>query len=287
MISKFALGLSILSAGFSAYAVWGAQESAKDFRVQVAANRALRDRITDLEAGRASRPESTPVADEPGAPTPPPLIPGATLASRPLVEPTISALERRLVELEKKEKEASEQIAKWRGVGADGAPVAAQTMEAPGNGPEFYNTVDDAAKHLALSPSQKAEFERTVEDSKREIEQLKKLPDETGKTWSDAEKDVMKIEGGSFSLDLTAMQKVREKVIPGRNESFGAAERRITDGAKKRLRDALTADQQTKFDKAAMPGLVGGGDGMGGFGNIFFSTSFGGNDAPPEPEKAR
>ena len=40
---------------------------------------------------------------------------------------------------------------------------------------------------------------------------------------------------------MTKMQAFREKLIPGRNESFGTADRRITDAAKRRMRDALPA----------------------------------------------
>jgi hypothetical protein len=116
------------------------------------------------------------------------------------------------------------------------------------------------------------------------MEQLKKLPADDGTTWADVEKDMVKIDGNSFSFDGTKMQAFREKVMPGRNESFGAAERRISDGAKKRMRDTLTPVQQGKFDKAMMPGLVGDGGGMGSLGNILFSTIT--TDAPTPVEPA-
>ena len=291
---KLALVFSLLSAGFAGYAVWGTQEAAKDFASEVRQNAALHDRITELEKALSAKGIAAAPAllDAPAGPTPPAQIPSAALSGRaPAAAPTVVDLDRRLVEIEKANKEYSELLAKWKAAGGDGVPqpFIGQTAEAGTTmvGPEIYNSVDDAEKHLGLSPAQKAEFERTVEESKRDLEQLKKLPDDEGKTWTEVEKDVVKIDGNSFSFDGTKMQAFREKVIPGRNESFGAAERRISDGAKKRMRDALTQDQQKKFDKAVMPGLVGGGGGaFGGFGDIIFSTAVDAVPAdPPAMEK--
>jgi hypothetical protein len=137
--------------------------------------------------------------------------------------------------------------------------------------PKFYGSVDDAAKDLDLTAAQKADFERIAADAKREADELHKIPDENGKTWAQVEKDSFKMEGGAFHLDMTSLQSFREKVIPGRNESYGAADRRIRENAKRRLRDGLTPDQQAKFDKAHTDPLIGGsGDGFGAF---TFATS--------------
>ena len=283
-MAKLALLLSLLAACLSGYAAWSSCEAGKDLRAQIDANGVLAGRIADLEAAAARRgPVALPLlAAAPEGTAGPAAAPSAALAGRPAAPATVADLERRLADLEKKEKEYAELVAKWKGAGADGvvpAPqVATELMGA--NMPAIYNTVEDAEKHLGLSPSQKAEFERATEESKRDIEQLKKVPDDEGKTWAEVEKDVVKIDGGSISFDGTKLQAFREKLVPGRNESFGAAERRIADGAKKRMRDALTPDQQGKFDKAVMPGLVGNGGGFGGIGDIMFSTGFTTDDAP-------
>jgi hypothetical protein len=143
----------------------------------------------------------------------------------------------------------------------------------------FYGSVEDAAKDLELTPGQKADFERVLADLGRETDALHAIPAEDGKTWKDVEKDAFRMENGVLQMSFDALTKFREKTVPGRSESFGAADRRLREDAKRRLEAGLTSDQRRKFDAANKDALLGGGGGP--FGAITFSTSFDAVPAPP------
>ena len=271
-MAKLALLLSILAsaaAGFLVYERYGGCASCRGkAEPESTPPAAVEERLAALEARFAALEKRPELASAPGPGLASGSAPAGSGAARPA---TPAELEKRLADLEKKERESAEVVSRWRATGGDTAG-AGQTAEPATavNGPAVWNTVEEAEKGLALTPHQKAEFERAAEDAKRERDELKKTPDDEGKTWEQVEKDVFKMDGNSFSFDMTKMQAFREKLIPGRNESFGTADRRITDAAKRRMRDVLAPDQQAKFDKAAMPGLTGGGG--GGFGDFMIST---------------
>jgi hypothetical protein len=183
----------------------------------------------------------------------------------------MAEIEKRLARVEEVAKKAGALLGTADGDFAQALEDGEGMLPAPAMA--YYGNVDAAAKALDLTAGQKAEFDRIVAETKREHETLRKIPDETGKTWEDVGRETFHIgEGGVFHLDLSKAQAFREKVIPGRNESFGQADRRIAEGAKRRLRDTLGADQQKTFDGANTDALTGGGGG-GGFGNVMFSVS--------------
>src|SRR5205085_1815505 len=162
-MAKLTLLVSLLAACLSGLAAWSSREAGKDLRAQIDANAILSGRIADLEAAAARRaaPALPPLADAPASSAPSP-APAASLTGRPAAPATVADIDRRLSDLERKEKEYAELVAKWKGAGAGGAAPAPQVaVELPGGGmPAVYNSVEDAEKHLGLSPSQKAEFER-------------------------------------------------------------------------------------------------------------------------------
>lgn len=290
-MQRFSLLLSIVSAGLAGFALAlalsrpsPAPAPAPDSTGPLLARLEALERAV-LERNAAPSPLSSPegaTAPGNGAGSGPAMESGPTLAAAaPTPVPTVPELARRLAEVEKAMKSAPQAFPGAVPVPAiEGVATAGTTYTMP----TFYNNVDEAAKDLDLTPSQKADFERIVSDAKRDVDALKKIPSEDGTTWEQAQAETFKMTDGGFSFDTSKVQAFREKVIPGRNESFGAAERRIRNDAKRRLRDSLSADQQTKFDKAHSDGLVGGGgDGLGGLFITSFSTTT--EVAVPEEKK--
>jgi hypothetical protein len=224
---------------------------------------------------------------------------GASLA-RPSAADAHAAvpdLERRIAALEATDKKVRELLPIDGGNAEAGRLALAQSVETPEHvvnpipGPMFLGSVDDAAKQLDLTPAQKADLERIAADANRRIEELKKIPDEEGKTWADAETTSLEVPGGQGALRVMfgsndKVRAFREKTIPGRNESFGAAERKIVADAKSQVRSGLSPDQQKKWDAAKTESLFGG-DGGDTFSMVtFFETKDGGTTIPVPPDSA-
>jgi hypothetical protein len=232
-----------------------------------------RPALADLGAGAAGAPHAA----------------GASLSRSGPATGSEADLERRLAKLEDETKRIHASLA------PEGVPLPAVGDEPPApdhgitfSGPTYLSNPDEAAKHLDLTPSQKVDLERIAADAKRRIEDLKKIPDEEGKTWEDAEKASVEADGGTglrvLFGDSGKVRAFREKTIPGRGESFGAAERKIVDDAKSQIRSRLDANQQAKWDKAKTDGLVGGSSGDAGFAVMFSSDVV---TVPTKPDPAK
>ena len=267
-LDRLSLGLSVVAVAAAAYAAWTAQGATHELRAQQEQSAFLAQRLADAEAALAAAWPPAPQAPPLAAASTPPTAAGLAGRAPAGAAPATPGVESRLAALEKSEAEFRKVMSGGTVVipgDKDGAPPALpQLGDVPMRFemPRIYGSPEDAAKHLELSPSQKAEFERVAADAKRDLEDLKKIPDETGKTWGEVARDTFTVgPDGLFSFNDSKMREFREKTIPGRGESFGSAERRIKDGAKSRLRSALTADQQAKFDKAMVDPMLGGGSG--------------------------
>lgn len=264
-MSKSAVVVSVLALGLSGYTAWatgvfcgscarpGATAEPDEVAALSARIRALEERLAAGGAPALLGPSrSTPSADDglAAAPKPFPASPPSAPATGPgSPAATIDALEKRLAALEETDKARTTAL-------ANGGPQVAMSM------PTIYGSVDDAAKDLDLSPRQKDDFERATADAKREMDELKKIPDADGETWEQVEKEAFGTgEGGAMKLDLGKMFGFPSRKIPGRTETFGQAQARIHEAAKRRLRETLTPDQQKKFDKAHVDSLLGGSSG--------------------------
>ena len=289
-LDKTSFALSLVAVAAAGYAAWTAQSASHDLRAQQEQNGVLAQRLADAEAALAA-------PKAPAAQPPPPAAASATRTDAGLAgrapagdAPAAANVEARIAALEKSEAEFRKAMSAGS-VAIPGdrdviPPVLPMLGDAPlrFEMPRIYGSPEDAAKHLDLSPSQKAEFERVAADAKRDLEDLKKVPDETGKTWTDVAKETFSVgEGGVFSFNDSKLREFREKTVPGRGESFGAAERRIRDGAKSRLRSGLTADQQAKFDKAMVDPMLGSAD--GGASMIISSVEVSSPIPAPAPSK--
>lgn len=282
-MSKAAVVLSLLALGGSGFTAWktgvlctscsscgsGAacdRADPDDVASLAARLRVLEDRIA---AGRGPAPlvasasgpfstDTTALATAPKPLTANPTTPGAATSTADVV----AALEKRITQLEDSERARPKDL--------DVAGFPSGTFAMPSGMPTMYTSVADAAKDLELSPSQKSDFEHVVADSKRDLEELKKIPDADGETWANVEKTLITTgEGGTMKFDLGKVMGFPSRKIPGRAETFGEAQTRITDDAKRRMRTTLTTDQAKKFEKAHVEPMLGGG-GAGSM--ISFST---------------
>jgi hypothetical protein len=287
-MSRVAVVASFLSLGVSGWAAWTVHEASRDAKPAPDGQAALEARVQDLEQA----------AKRAAAEAPAPLVaPAASLSGRGPVPGPAPGTATDPVEIEQRVARLEETAKQFKGLleaadeaKAGGVAVAPGQVDLP-NAPQLplalafashWGSVADAAKALDLSPSQRADLERIAADAKREIGELHKLPDADGKTWDQLQKELwVPVEGedNAFTMDMQKARAWREKTIPGRNESYGAAERRIVDDAKSKARRGLTPDQQAKWDKAHPEGVFGG-EGFGAFAESMVIESF---DGPPTP----
>ena len=259
---RLALVLSVAAAalsGFLAYDRFGRCSSCDAKAAPEPAAPAADERLLALE-GRllalerrpelAAAPTSPAGTDSAGGPT---LAAGKRPAGSASAAPAaLEEMEKRLAALEEYKTKAEDE--------AKRAPQFARAlggMRYPGGGP-VYTSVDEAKEDLSLTDQQKGDFDRIVADAKRELDDLRKTPDDEGKTWDQVTSDLLATgPDGAMKLDIGKVLSFRTKTIPGRNETFGGAERRIQAGARTRLRSTLSTDQQSKFDRATVEPMLG------------------------------
>lgn len=265
--------LALLAFGAAAFAFLVARDTSHAVRDRGDVEATFDVRLAALEQALAARdadrhaPGALAGPGPSGGPGVPGLAPSPAsdlaAGARPV---TASDLERRLADLEKR-------LAPPAGDARPGAVSTAVSAEpALATGPAWIGSVDDAAEAFELSPGQKADMERILVDAKREVDALRKVPDETGATWESVEKDVVRMENGAIHFDGSKLSTFREKVIPGRNESFGSSMRKLREDAARRLKDTLSPAQRASWEKAQTGGLLPGSDAGGGFGFMSFST---------------
>lgn len=269
--------LALLALAAAAFAFLVARDASHAARDRGDADAAFEQRIVALEQAVKERESARP------GPVAPPTLGGGAAGGAPSATPgggelaggarpvSPVELERRLADLEKRLPTAPVPGS------VSSTPVAVDVPGMPG-GMVWVGSLDDASKAFELSGSQKNDMERILADARRDVDTLRKTPDETGATWETVEKDVVKMENGVLQFDGAKLSAFREKVMPGRNESFGSAMRRIREDAAKRLKDTLTPAQREKWDKAQTGGLLPGSDDAG-FGIFSIGTTV----AVPDP----
>jgi hypothetical protein len=264
-MAKAALLAAFAALALSGYATWrssGATCRAPDGPAP-AHDDALAARLDALERRVGSiedapRPVSGPAASPTlGAASPGtgPAAPAASAEESRSAAARLDDLEKRLAGVEDARKKDAESPA-----GALGALAARAARFGKGG---WVATTEDAQKELELTDGQKAEWDRIVADARREGEALRRIPDDEGKTWEQAQRDMVadlmtSSGGGGTRLDLTKVLAYRNKTIPGRSETYGQADQRIKDDAKRRMRDTLTTAQAEKFDRTSVDPLLGG-----------------------------
>jgi hypothetical protein len=99
-----------------------------------------------------------------------------------------------------------------------------------------------------------------VADARRELEDLRRLPDEDGKSYEQLQKEMVEgMRDGAMRFDLGKVSQGTRR--SGRNETF--APPTAIRGNEGGLRETLRPEQQTKLDKATIDPMLGRGGGPG------------------------
>ncbi|MDJ0976018.1 MAG: hypothetical protein QNJ98_16285 [Planctomycetota bacterium] len=120
---------------------------------------------------------------------------------------------------------------------------------------KFLANLDQAEKALDLDSSQRAQLDRIIDTTKAELERLYDTPNDEGKTLKelmkpatinlsgDADSNIVSLMG-----NLGKVRKFKQSKVPGTNETYAEAEKRIRDAGKRDARGLLNEDQQKKWD---------------------------------------
>ena len=260
---RFAFLLAVLSLGVAGWLFVEGQALRRDLDASQGETAALRADLAQLRrwVGQDAegpppplRTEAAPVAaaeDPAAAPAAPAEAPRLLPvgASPEQIAKTVRDLQRELAAQREKVREVEEKVdqpgRRWRP-------------------PRFYRTVDEVASSLDLDPRQRADLERIVDYAKRDLEDLENLPNAEGKTLKAAREEMttrLTSEGGDATAIVTtnraSLMEMQNSKIPGRDETYAQADRRIRDGAKKDARALLTPEQQKSWDEAVTDPLFG------------------------------
>jgi len=170
-------------------------------------------------------------------------------------EPPRAALEERIARLEK---------------GQEKMRASRHVPDMPFRSRRFARTVDDLAKNLKLTPTQKTRVEQAVERGKRQIDDIMKIPDETGKSPFERRQErrkkmkeaVQKKDTGSLIAFAGDMFAYRNQQIPGRNATYGDEIDRVKKETRDEVASSLSVTQQETFQETNIDPLLGGGGTM-------------------------
>ena len=170
-------------------------------------------------------------------------------------DPPRAALEERIARLEK---------------GQEKMRASRHVPGMPFRSPRFARTVDDLAKNLKLTPTQKTRVEQAVERGKRQIDEIMKIPDETGKSPFERRQErrkkmmeaVQKKDTGGLIAFAGDMFAYRNQQIPGRNATYGAEIDRVKTETRDEVASSLSVTQQETFEETNIDPLLGGGGTM-------------------------
>jgi hypothetical protein len=271
-MSKAATVAAVVALGLSGYAVWRTSSPAPGATPAAppASDESLAARIDALERRVAALADAPPLAaPSPGAAPTLGASPaagaagGAHAGASPAAGPgsetdrtsatRLEDVEKRLAAVEEARKKEAAESPFGRGRAVFGGR--------PGG---FLLTTEDAQRELELTDGQKAEWDRIVADARREQDALRKIPDDEGRTWDQHQREMIadlmsSAGGGGAKLDLGKMAAFRNKQVPGRSETFGQADQRIRDDARRQMRNTLTTAQADRFDKTNVDPMLGGG----------------------------
>jgi hypothetical protein len=264
-MAKAALLAAVLALGLAGWTTWKtscptcgptcAPEPAPAGAGDVARLEAIERRLAVIEdAPRPAAPLGPTLGTAAGAGTSSPAAASADAAATARLDD----LEKRLASVEESRKKDAESA-----TGALTALGSRATRFAP-KGMGWLATTEDAQKEFELTDGQKAEWDRIVADARRETEALRKIPDDEGKTWDQVQREMVadlmgsSSSGGATKFDFTKVMAFRNKTVPGRSETYGQADQRIKDEAKRKMRDTLSTAQAEKFDKAFVDPMLGG-----------------------------
>lgn len=270
---KLSLVLAVLAASVAGWLAWERQAILDDLALLREEQQASGARLLSIERGvaalQARAPEGAmltavapPAADSPG---------GASVsASGANTGPGLVGATRPPVSVEQRVAELERQLATARSAPAAApAPVATPQIYMSPRG--WLGSLDQAEKELKLDASQKSNLERVIDDVERELDALSTRPNGDGKTLKQLQEE-FKPEGfmgeegmAKMHEHLAAVSRFRQSKVPGTNETYAEAERRVRKEGKARARSFLSPEQAKTWDKSHTDMLFGrGGGGMAG-----------------------
>jgi hypothetical protein len=284
-MSKVALVVALLAAGLAGWTAFEREclrgELARVDEAQQGVEARLAEAERALAQLRAGSPPEVALLAAPGAPGGTPVdatTPGVAGAGGPSLATTQKApatVEQRLAQLEKELAAARTEKGASKDEGAAPAPFVLSS-------PRFLGSLEQAEKQLKLDAAQKAGLERVIDEVERDLDALATRRNDEGKTLKELQEAFRPAagydEGGmgeegmaKFHEHMAALARFRASKVPGTNETFAEAERRIRKEGKARARAYLSPEQAKTWDRSHVDPLFRGGSGGG---DGFVVTSF-------------
>lgn len=271
-MGKTALLVALVACGLAGWALYEQRGAREDLAAVTEGQQSLDGRLLAIERGLADLRQAPAPGETLSAPAPDSAAPadgaqGPALAGAPKPAPRALSLEQRLAKLE--------QDLAGRAKGA----AAGARIEVPGAdddapltlsfGPRnWLGSLDQATKALNLDASQRSGLERVIEDVQREWAALREQPNEEGQTLKQLQESFNPTssfgEEGMAGLHehMAKVARFHASKVPGTNETYEQAARRIRKDGKARARSYLNADQAKTWDKSHTEALFGGGEAM-------------------------
>ena len=260
-MDKLAALLAVVALGGVAWMAFGQDNQDTDLADQIELLRAdiaaQGRRIDQLQSSRAP----TLLSADTGARNAPILRGDGPNGGTPGADTTSLSVDERVARLEELVRAQDDRIEKVASKSSSGA-------FRPFRSGRFFRSADDAAKALGLDESGKADMERILEAAKHEMARLHDTPNEEGKSFSELQRemrDALMSPGNSEDKTNSILSHVRKSAafrsgtVPGTNETYAQAERRIHKRAMDDIRRNLTPEQQTTWDRSHTVGLLPGG----------------------------
>lgn len=268
-MSKSALVVSFAALALAGWTAYAQQQLGGDLAAREAEERDLAARLTAAERALATlRPISPP---ETFAGTPPPEgavgLPGGGPGPDAASGPRLAAAPRPGASAEERLATLEREVAQVRAASRERAaapPAPAVRWTSPKG---WWPTVEAAAKELDLDPAQRAGLERAVDDTRRQLDDLHARPNEEGLSYKELEKGLHTVgrEGGDMETamaeHMAKMARWRRSKVPGSNETYAEAQRRLQKEGKERARSYLNPEQAKTWDKSHPDALFAGGGG--------------------------
>lgn len=141
----------------------------------------------------------------------------------------------------------------------------------------FYSRPEDVRRALDLTDEQDNEVGRVVDSTRARLEELYTTPNDNGETWREVSRPKLQRREGDKGMimfatpDVGRINKFKNMVVPGTNETYAQAERRIRRDADRDIERVLTDEQKQDWDKANRSMLYGNSMSGGGVSMAFSS----------------
>lgn len=253
-MDKLAVVLAAVAVGLGGYAAFGPSSAAPGTPYDTSVSD-LAERVAALEAENAEYRKLLGVdgsmavdAPEDGAP--------AESASGTLKGRSHLAVPKRVADLEARVADYEKRFAEMEAKSADAANNAPwERARAFGGKSRYLANLDQAAKALELDANQRAQLDRIIDTTKGDLERLYETPNDDGKTLKDLMKPTTIDLGGDAEKSVVSLmgnfgkiRQFKQAKVPGSNETYAEAEKRIREAGKRDARGLLNEDQQKTWD---------------------------------------